>query len=435
MVRLPSGANPNGLTFGVSCEGGDCAPHPILADGGARYVTVRRNPSGGSFTVKYGRYNLFVDRNAQNLTFDGIDFVGAGTRDYGSCVRVYDGDYVTVRNGICVDVMGEGLQFYGGGPGGSNGDGINITNNVVENMDISLTGRAWVDGGYLGNNLGMSIVIKNCSDCIVRGNRVRDSYGSAISVTTSINSGLRANNVIVEGNTIWNFGYLNSSSGGRTTAGIQFEPQVTGGITGGVIRNNQIHNGMATHGQWEEGIHASAGGTSAITGLLIVNNSISNIGGACINLRENPAAATLRNNVTSTCSMKGNTCNGGSRCNVFLGSENHTHSNNAYWSGQGSHVVVHAGSATYTRDNVQAYESSALRLDPLLTSATDLTPRSNSPLIDAGTNTNCPSVDLLGRPRPQGASCDIGAFEGPAGGGGGTTPPPSPPSNLRILSS
>ncbi len=34
-----------------------------------------------------------------------------------------------------------------------------------------------------------------------------------------------------------------------------------------------------------------------------------------------------------------------------------------------------------------------------------------SPAIDAGDNTHCPATDLLGTPRPQGSSCDIGAYE------------------------
>jgi uncharacterized protein (UPF0333 family) len=34
-----------------------------------------------------------------------------------------------------------------------------------------------------------------------------------------------------------------------------------------------------------------------------------------------------------------------------------------------------------------------------------------SPAIDAGTNTGCPATDQRGVPRPQGAACDIGAYE------------------------
>ncbi|MFN8633042.1 MAG: choice-of-anchor Q domain-containing protein [Chloroflexota bacterium] len=44
----------------------------------------------------------------------------------------------------------------------------------------------------------------------------------------------------------------------------------------------------------------------------------------------------------------------------------------------------------------------------------------SSPALDGGTNTGCPSMDQRGQPRPQGARCDIGAFEA-----SGSAPPPT----------
>jgi CSLREA domain-containing protein len=51
--------------------------------------------------------------------------------------------------------------------------------------------------------------------------------------------------------------------------------------------------------------------------------------------------------------------------------------------------------------------------DPLLGPLTDgVYPLlAGSPAIDTGTNTGCPPTDELGTARPQGAACDIGAFE------------------------
>ena len=51
--------------------------------------------------------------------------------------------------------------------------------------------------------------------------------------------------------------------------------------------------------------------------------------------------------------------------------------------------------------------------DPLLGSLTGgVYPLlAGSPAIDTGTNTGCPATDELGTARPQGAACDIGAFE------------------------
>jgi len=50
-----------------------------------------------------------------------------------------------------------------------------------------------------------------------------------------------------------------------------------------------------------------------------------------------------------------------------------------------------------------------------------------SPAIDTGSNSNCPSGDQRGKPRPQGAGCDIGAFEVQPSS---ILPPPPPPDEL-----
>lgn len=38
----------------------------------------------------------------------------------------------------------------------------------------------------------------------------------------------------------------------------------------------------------------------------------------------------------------------------------------------------------------------------------------DSPAIDAADDEYCPETDSIGTPRPQGAGCDIGAYELPA---------------------
>ncbi|MGH8245851.1 MAG: choice-of-anchor Q domain-containing protein, partial [Gammaproteobacteria bacterium] len=330
---------------------------------------------------------------------------------YGSCFRVWHGGHITVKNGVCREAMGEGIAFYGGGPGGGGEPGIQINNNTVERFEIFDTGRAWVDGGGFGNNLGMSIILKNCNDCVVRGNRVRNSYGSAISVTTSENPGLQSNNVLVEQNTISNFGYLDRAFGGRDSAGIHFEPQTNNGIRGGIILNNEIYGGAVTHEEWSNGIRVSAGGWTPVTGLLIINNSMNDLNGACIDLQENPAPATIRNNAMHNCSKQGPTC-GGARCNLYVDPSNHTHTNNSYWAAGGSDVVVNIwGGSQFTRTSVLSYEASAVQADPLYVSPTDLRLQGASPLIDAGSDADCPAADRDGVPRPIDGRCDVGAFE------------------------
>lgn len=52
---------------------------------------------------------------------------------------------------------------------------------------------------------------------------------------------------------------------------------------------------------------------------------------------------------------------------------------------------------------------------------------SASPAIDAGTNAECPATDQRGTARPQGAACDIGAYEFVPPPPGEPTAPPPPP--------
>ena len=410
-LRLPDDGDVNKADVRMSCEIGDCAAYPIRVVAGAAWLTVRENPAGGGFFVKYGYYNVFVDGGASNLTFDGLELVAAGGRDYGSCLRVWNGSHVSVRNGVCREAMGEGIALYGGGPGGGGVAGIQLSRNSVESMEIFDTGRAWADGGAFGNNLGMGVILKNCGDCAVRKSRVGDSFGSAILVTTSETAGMQSNNAVIERNTLWNFGYLNRTFGGRNTAGIQIEPQTEDGIRGGTIRNNEIY-GAAAHDEWSNGIRVSAAGWTPVRDLVIVNNSMNDLNGACIDLQENPAPATIRNNAMSNCSTQGPTCGGGGRCNLYVDSSPHVHGNNTYWAADPLDVVVHVwGEVQYTRTDVALYEPSAVQAEPLYVSPSDLRLQDASLLIDAASVLDCPAEDHDGVPRPIHGACDVGAFE------------------------
>jgi hypothetical protein len=52
-----------------------------------------------------------------------------------------------------------------------------------------------------------------------------------------------------------------------------------------------------------------------------------------------------------------------------------------------------------SRGPVTIFKNDLLELDP------------NSPALDAGTCQHAPATDFSGTPRPQGATCDIGAHE------------------------
>jgi len=427
-VRLPAGSSADLSDLHVSCESGNCASYPINDGPLANYVTVRKNPGGGSFFVKYGYYSVRVDNDSQNLTFDGIDIVAAGGRDYGSCARVYRGNFITFKNGSCREVAAEGMQLYGGGPGGSNGGGIQIHDNVIQNWTVSNTGFAWIDGGALGNNLGFGVIIKNCSNCRLLYSTIRTSFGACLEVTTSNDAG-ESDGVVVDGNNFSDCGYLNNPFGNRTLACMQVEPQRSapgGAVRNGIFANNWCHNETFGSGAtWPArfvspvvyGLSMSDAGHTPMSGHRIVNNSFDYLSGPGLNLLEASQAVVIRNNAFGAhLATAGDVCNGNGPCDAMLSSGAHTHSNNTYWGASASTRVVYVsgvgnGGANYTRGNVTSYEPSAVQSDPLFVSPGDLRIQWGSALIDAGTNTDCPATDAAGLARPGGRACDIGAFE------------------------
>lgn len=276
-VRLPNDANPNTADIHMSSEGGDAARGSIYSVAGASWITIRKNPSGGGFYAKYSRNN-FEATGGDHITFDGVNFVAGGSRDYGGCIRAggSGANYITVKNGVCHDVMGEGMAYYGGGPS----SGVQLKGNVFENMTVYKTGLGWLDGGGLGNTLGMSIVIKNCADCVVRNNNLKGSWGPAVHITNSSNGGVDSANFLVEGNKIWDFGYDNGQSGqGRDQAGVKVGTQNGQGF-GGTIRNNKIYNAMFTYKSPVTG--PPSGIWVEVSGVTITGNIISDVQGPCI---------------------------------------------------------------------------------------------------------------------------------------------------------
>ena len=245
-VRLADDSDPSTHDVHMTCQGGDCARHVIHADAGAERIVVRRNPTGGSFTAKYGYYIGYITAGAHHLTFDGLDWVAGGGRDYGYCFRVTDGNSVTLRNGLCREAMGEGVGYYGGGPQ----TGTQISDNVIENMEIFEAGRGWVDGGGNGTSLGMGVILKNCRDCAVRGSTIHGTYRSGIQVNFSRlgcpTETCDSSRPIIEGNTIWDFCRFRQGSNpnaAQTDCGaiLLRNSGANGRIDGGTIRNNVIH--------------------------------------------------------------------------------------------------------------------------------------------------------------------------------------------------
>lgn len=433
LMRLPDSSDANRADIHMSCQNGDCAAYPIFAVAGAAWITVKRHAAGGKFYVKYGYYNAFVSGGAHDIVFDGVEFVSAGGRDYGQCVRIADGSHITVQNGSCRDVMGEGIAFYGGGPGGvQDGEGANISDNTLRNMDVFDTGRAFIDLGGTGDNLGMGVIIKNCSNCSVTGNRIRNTVGPAIQVTTSRTTGTQSVGVFIDRNDLYNFGHRcpRPCAYARTFTAINIEPQ-NDGRDGAVhdvwVTNNSIHNETFTPNQNEapKGIVVSDSGFAPISGVIIANNSFRHVQGVCIDLYGTVGVAVVRNNAMALCNQTG-----ANPIAYFANNTGaHVHDHNAYWAPSDGDTVVFQGGDIIRSAVIDSWEDSAVTGDPLFVSAANLALLPGSPLIDAGTNASCPAVDHDGARRPAGARCDIGAFEF----GSVAARTPATPASLRII--
>lgn len=423
-IRMPDSSDVNNADVRMSCEAGECSNYLIDDGASTAWVTVRKNPSGGTFRLRFGYYSIRADNSAaHDVNIEGLEIYAAGGRDYGSCVRVHDPSDWTFTDLVCREASGEGLQAYGGGPGGGSQPGIQIARIDFIRPVVSYTGFSAADGGMNGNNLGYGIIIKNCNDCQVIDGTVSAYYAIGIYVTTSTDVG-ESDGVLIEGNTISDGGYKNSSLGNRTLSCISLEPQrsaTNGAVRNTTVQNNICHNSefgsgatwSSSHasGQEVHGIQMDDGGMTPMTGNLIVNNSFDQFTGALIYAQNVSASFTWRNNALgSTFSTgAGTQCTGSVDCSAQLPSVATTHSNNGFWAGAGGTVVISvAGGTTYTRATATSFEASAVVVDPQFTSATNLHLQAGSGLINAGTSTNCPSTDIDGATR---SSCDIGADE------------------------
>lgn len=421
VIRLADGSNPNNHSIKLTCQSGDCA-YSGVSSYNASYITVRKNPIGGSLRAKYSYYPIMISGDSQHIIFNGVEIIAAGGRDYGQCLRTSDGDYITFKNGLCRESMAEGIAHYGGGPV----QGIQLVGNVIENSIIYDTGLGWIDGGGAGSSLGQGAILKNCKDCFVRNNTIYNSFRNGIQVNTSDScSGAPcdSSNVIIEGNTVYNScHFVNQSQsqsiypwtvdGQTDCAAIYLSPAPFGVLNSASIRNNFVRGAYSpvfTNGSAPYGIYLDGN----IPNASIENNSINNLGGACINVRQNINSVTIRNNAMNQCSTTGTGGCSGSRCNLFLSpGVAYPTRNNTYWSANNSDVVVFIpGITSYTRSNITTFEPSAVQFDPLFVSPTNLHLQSVSQLINRGLTLLNFTNDFDNDTRPKGLAWDIGADE------------------------
>jgi len=207
-----------------------------------------------------------------------------------------------------------------------------------------------------------------------------------------------------------------STVSGNTTTGVPFDPGFGGGIaivnTGTLTINSSTVSGNSA-ANWGGGIFNNSG-TLTLNNTTVSGNTSSNDGGGVFSfggtftinsstITGNSGAGaagvggiwgggTLRNTIVANSPSGGN-------CAPGVTSLGHNLSSDA--------TCAFAGPGDLNGTNPL--------LGPLALNAPGTTQTqallAGSPAIDAGDNIGCPSTDQRGVPRPQGAACDIGAYE------------------------
>ena len=380
VVSMKDSSNPNNYTWRYGTEGGEGAPHVVHNN--SNWVTVRKHSSGGEFIISNGRYGVVNDDSiagsekgdnpgSYNI-YDGLTITMVGSADYGIGFRNWQGNNNTYTNLVVYDIIAEGGGPYCGDTnqkGGSNCIGISITDSIIYN-----TGLGWHDiGNGEGSNLGHGLICRNCSDTIIKGNTVYNTYRAGISIGVGFQGpchsggGCKSNNILIEDNDIYAFGFaklnnIQSCDTGSSGGIFVTNSSSIGEMDNLIIKNNYIHHSCILGGLTRGIMLSEQGGT--ITNWTIEGNKIEFMGGSCIYLRENKlggSSGTINSNLMYTCGTNGG-C-GGIGCNLWLPNEiSPSHNYNNYWNDNNVSVVRYDFSTTILRDEViENFEPTALQ--------------------------------------------------------------------------
>ena len=245
------------------------------------------------------------------------------------------------------------------------------------------------------------------SGATITGAHEATEDGGGIEIEGS--SDVTLENVSVSGNAV-------KESEGYDTGAIETVLGTTLTIEASTIANNVAYNAGAL---W-------IGGTAVITNSTIVGNRAgSKTRNGFPSAIENQGSLTLVNDT-----IAGNECFDGPGCGAILGTataKNTIIAENLAGNEHNEEVVTSncSGAITSTGPNLEngsecefaahgGLSNTNPMLGPLANNGGETETEAllaGSPAIDAGTNEGCPATDQRGVPRPQGASCDIGAVE------------------------
>ncbi len=353
-----------GLDPRVEISGGN-AVRIFLVDANAAFTPAIKNlvlKDGKQTGLSYSYFGgaLFVDSDA-TLTIDNVLIRNNSANSAGA---IYISPYAVV-NILNSEITSNSADAAGGAIYVQSIGLLNLRNSVVSNNVSGSSGTI-----YFGGNTSSSVIENNLFE-----NNSAFSGGAILGELSYTRMEIR-NNLFV-GN------HATSGSGGAAYFHASGVPTLI------ILENNTFYDNVA---QW------SGGGAfldSAVEYYLINNtfsaNQAGSGGGGNLYLGHGASASRMYNNILANAT-------GGGDCLAFY---------NSYING--SNNLIEDGFAechpTFTGD--PGLLPLADNGGPTMTMS--LTP--GSPAIDTGTNTFCTSTDQRGTPRPQGATCDLGAVE------------------------
>jgi predicted outer membrane repeat protein len=363
---------------------------------------VNSGSGGDTITVPAGTYTISSTFGAiqinQNVTIQGAG-ASSTTLDGGSATQIFgiSGGTVsisgfTLSHGIGSSARGGAIQNNGTltlasdvlSNNTSTGAGGAIdTEGTLTVQNSAFTGNSSVSyGGAINTEGFLGALAVNIANTTFSGNQTGHQGGGAISV--SISSGLPSVTItqsLFSGNSTSSTG-----GGGAIQVSNGSGPLSTMDVTDSTFTGNHADGGGGALNDGRAG--------SVLTNDTLAGNSAAGIGGNIDDSAGNPVP-TLVNTIVAGGSASSSTS---ANCSVHVNSSGHN--------------LEDADTCGFTASG------DLTNTDPKLGSLQDnggptqtMALQPGSPAINAGTDSGCPATDQRGVTRPQGAACDIGAYE------------------------
>jgi predicted outer membrane repeat protein len=378
---------------------GNCASTDTSCSLREALNVVNAGSGGDTIAVRAGTYAISSTLGALQINKDvAIQGAGAGstTLDGGGATQI-----IAISGGT---VSISGVTLSHGIGSGARGGAIQNESTLTLTSDVLSANTSTGAGGAIDSEGTLTVQNSTFS-----GNSSHD-YAGAINTEGGIGAqALNVTNTTFSGNQTGNRGggaISVSESSGLPTVTIAKSlftgnSTTTGGAGGAIIFGGpgtyQISDSTFT------GNHADGNGgaiSASNTGSILINDTLSGNSaagdGGNFDLSGTPLPA-LTNTIVAGGSASPSTS---ANCNNHVTSNGHNLEDDA------------TGQCGFTGPGDQ------INTDPKLGPLADnggptqtMALQAGSPAIDAGTNTGCPATDQRGVTRPQGAACDIGAYE------------------------